>query len=194
MVMFWCLWCIKINQFHVDTRDTRSRRFNAGWFLPLPLGPSEDLGVAMAMKPGKKVRKGGPKAAWKKKRAVGKTHRDKAQIQQFQDSYDQVSSICSVQFRSDLVGFILTHVLQNITQHPWTTYNVHWTTLHSNIDWNGKSLKPFLLSYKSRYFLNCFLALQSFAPLLPEYLPIQIFQLHVLCYVNSNWKAWKSMR
>ena len=43
----------------------------------------------MAMKPGKKVRKGGPKAAWKKKRAVGKTHRDKAQIQQFQDSYDQ---------------------------------------------------------------------------------------------------------
>ena len=152
------------------------------------------LGVAMAMKPGKKVRKGGPKAAWKKKRAVGKTHRDKAQIQQFQDSYDQVSSICSVQFRSDLVGFILTHVLQNITQHPWTTYNVHWTTLHSNIDWNGKSLKPFLLSYKSRYFLNCFLALQSFAPLLPEYVPIQIFQLHVLCYVNSNWKAWKSMR
>ena len=99
----------------------------------------------MAMKPGKKVRKGGPKAAWKKKRAVGKTHRDKAQIQQFQDSYDQVSSICSVQFRSDLVGFILTHVLQNITQHPWTTYNVHWTTLHSNIDWNGKSLKPFLV-------------------------------------------------
>jgi len=46
----------------------------------------------MAMKPGKKVRKGGPKAAWKKKRAVGKTHRDKAQIQQFQDSYDQVDT------------------------------------------------------------------------------------------------------
>ena len=49
--------------------------------------------AATAMKPDKKSRKGGPKAAWKKKRPVSKSHRDKAQIEQFQNEYDQVRNL-----------------------------------------------------------------------------------------------------
>jgi len=42
------------------------------------------------MKPDKKGQKGGPKAAWKKKRPISKSKRDTAQIQSFQEQYKEV--------------------------------------------------------------------------------------------------------
>ena len=54
------------------------------------------------MKPERKKggKGGGPKAAWKKKRPVSKSHRDKAQIEQFRDQYEQVSSLNQINFQS----------------------------------------------------------------------------------------------